>query len=184
MIEEWKTIPGTGDLYQASTLGRIRSLDRIIVKLNRWGYVGELKKKGRVLKPWRDCNGYDVVYICDSNGRKAINVHRLVAKTYIDGAAIGLDVNHKDGIKTNNVPENLEWCSRKENMAHARVTGLCKNEKMICGTPIMNGKSIFFSSASAAARWLGVNGCGAISNAANGKRRQAYGFIWKYRNVT
>jgi hypothetical protein len=181
MIEEWKTIPGTSDLYQASTLGRIRSLDRIIVQLNRWGYVGELKKKGRVLKPWRDCNGYEVVYVCESDRREAVNVHRLVAMTYLEGSGSGLDVNHKDGCKTNNSPENLEWCTRKENMAHAIAMGLVARSKPILGTPINGGEPVFFESASAAGKRMGASSCSAISNAANGKLRQAYGFFWKYQ---
>ena len=182
MIEEWKTIPGTGDLYQASTLGRIRSLDRIIVKLNRWGYMGELKKKGRVLTPWPDCNGYAVIYIAYPGRREAINVHRLVAVTFLEGSGDGLDVNHKDGIKANNRPENLEWCTRKENMAHALSMGMIKRAKRICGVPIHGGESVCFESAGVAAVSLGrtLKGGANIWMAANGKAKQAYGYYWKY----
>lgn len=180
MIEEWKTIPGTSDLYQASTLGRIRSLDRIIVKMNRWGFMGELRKKGRVLKPWHDCNGYEVIYIAGEGRREAINVHRLVAVTFLEGSGDGLDTNHKDGIKTHNNPENLEWCTRKENMAHAIETGLVKRTKPIWGAPKKGGDPVYFESATAAARAVGAYGCGNICNAANGVLKTAHGYYWKY----
>lgn len=183
MMENWKTIPGTRNLYEASTLGRIRSLDRIILKLNRWGYMGEIKKKGRVLKPWIDSNGYPVIYIAYPGRREAINIHRLIALTFLNGSGEGKDVNHKDGVKTNNSPENLEWCTRKENMAHAKAIGLVDRSMPILGTPINGGNPISFESASAAARGIGVYGCGGISNAANGKRRQAYGYYWKYITI-
>ncbi len=194
MKEEWKTIPGTSGLYQASTLGRIRSLDRIIVKLNRWGYMGELRKKGRVLKPWHDCNGYEVIYIAGNGRREAINVHRLVAVTFLEGSGEGLDTNHKDGNKTNNVPENLEWCTRKESMAHASASGLFKpntagivavnllKRKPLYGRPVNGGEEVLFSSTKEAS--LAVlgreKGRSNIASAACGKLRQAYGYFWKY----
>lgn len=182
MTEEWKTIPGTSDLYQASTLGRIRSTDRVIVKLNRWGYMGELRKRGRVLKPWLDSNGYEVIYIAIDKGRDARNVHRLIAETYLEGSGNGLDVNHKDGVKTNNRPENLEWCTRKENMAHALAAGLIKRAKPISGIPIHGGKKVVYGSAGVAALALGktLKEGPNIWRAANGKARQAYGYYWRY----
>lgn len=180
MTEEWKTIPGTSDLYQASTLGRIRSTDRIIMQLNRWGYMGELRKRGRVLKPWLDSNGYEVIYIAIDKGRDARNVHRLIAETYLEGSGNGLDVNHKDGVKTNNRPENLEWCTHKENMAHALAAGLIKRARPVWGTPINGGEPIFFVSEGAAAKGIGAYNCGNICSALKGKTKQAYGYYWRY----
>lgn len=185
MIEEWKEIPKTEGLYEASTFGRIRSLDRVIVRMNRWGFIGEVKKKGRVLSPWHDKNGYEVVYIAYPGRREAINVHRLIAKTFLKDDGNGLDTNHIDGIKTNNCPDNLEWCTRKENMAHALSMGLIKRAKRICGVPIHGGPEIVFESAGAAAQSIGkpISASAYIWMAANGKARQAYGYFWKYQTI-
>jgi hypothetical protein len=183
MIDElWKEIPGTGGLYEASTHGRIRSLDRIIVKLNRWGYMGELRKRGRVLKPWPDCNGYAVIYIAYPGRREAINVHRLVARTFLEGSGDGQDTNHKDGDKTNNHPDNLEWCTRKENMAHALSKGLVRRAKKIWGVSVKGGGIIEADSAGQTAQKLGkpLSGGANIWMAANGKANQAYGYYWRY----
>lgn len=124
IISEWKTIPETKDLYQASIYGDIKSNDRTIIKMNRWGYESELKKKGRILKPWVDSGGYYVVYLCVDGNRKAVNVHRLIALTFLPFVENKLHVNHIDGNKKNNNIDNLQWCNRSENMVHAVETGL------------------------------------------------------------
>ena len=51
-------------------------------------------------------------------------VHRIVAKCFIPNPKGRLEVNHKDGVKTNNNASNLEWCTRSENNRHAFQTGL------------------------------------------------------------
>jgi hypothetical protein len=178
--EVWRDIPGTSGAYQASDLGRVRSVDRKILKLSRWGFEIEATQNGRVLKPWTDSSGYLVVYICADGKRDAANVHRLAAETFLSPPAQdGLDVNHLDGNKQNNAPSNLEWCTRKENMAHARATGLHNPYKPIKATPIKGGKPLYFKSAKEASETLGVDD-GNISSAANGKLRQAYGYFWEH----
>ena len=111
-MEIWKRIPNT--LYEASSLGRVRSVERTIFRMSRWGFDCEIRLKSRVLKPWSDSNGYLVVYICGDGRRDPINVHRLIAQAFIQSAEGRNDVNHLDGNKQNNVPQNLEWCTKKE----------------------------------------------------------------------
>ena len=182
MYEIWRPIPDTGELYEASSFGRIRSRDRIIDRLSRWGRPIKLRKAGRVLKPWSDAGGYLAVYVCHGGERTPVNVHRLVARAFLVGSGDGLDVNHLDGCKQNNAPDNLEWCTRAENMAHARSTGLYDARKPIVGTPLDGGPLVRFQSEKAAAAALGVKR-GNISSAANGKLRQAHGYLWKYETA-
>lgn len=66
-------------------------------------------------------NGYHRVHLTVNGKRKAYSVHRLVAKKFIKGETESkCEVNHKDGDKGNNREDNLEWCTRKENMHHAK----------------------------------------------------------------
>ena len=56
--------------------------------------------------------------------RKMYLVHRLIALTYIPNSENKPDINHKDGNSLNNNVENLEWCTKSENIQHAIKSGL------------------------------------------------------------
>jgi hypothetical protein len=88
------------------------------------GRIVVLKSK-RILKQQVDGNNYRLVSIMGIGGR--VRVHNLVAETFIGKKPFGSQVNHKDGNKGNNTPENLEYISQKENLRHAFRTGLMKN---------------------------------------------------------
>lgn len=123
--EIWKDIPKYEGYYQASSLGRIRSLDRISMILGR-----PTKVIGRVIKVKHNkSNGYCVVILCVNGARKTHTVHRLVAMSWIpNNSGLG-DVNHKNGDKHDNKPDNLEWCNRSQNHLHAYKTGLKVSRK-------------------------------------------------------
>lgn len=64
-------------------------------------------------------NGYLTINLCKDGGQKCCFVHRLVALTFLgEPSSPDLVVNHKDGNKLNNIPENLEWITQIENMHH------------------------------------------------------------------
>ena len=106
MEEIWKEIDGFPN-YEVSNLGHVKS------KLTGKLVHQQLRKKGYMkVELWK-------------NGKATTkDVHVLVANAFLDGRKPGLEVNHKNGNKTDNTVTNLEWATRKENMDHAIRTGL------------------------------------------------------------
>lgn len=78
----------------------------------------------RPRKPQKTHKGYLKVFLYKPSGAKAFFVHRLVAKAFLPMRRGRIMINHKDGDKTNNHVNNLEWCSVAENNAHAKAHGL------------------------------------------------------------
>ena len=70
--------------------------------------------------------GYCYIQLWKNNKGKSLKIHRLVAQSFIPNPNNKPHVNHKNGIKTDNRVENLEWCTRSENMIHAYSNGLLK----------------------------------------------------------
>lgn len=119
-LEIWKPVPSLDGLLEASNLGRIRRVARPMIYSD--GRRGELRPgilKGHL--------GANLCYFMVSFGYKKLLVHRLVAEAFhglpIDEFA-RQTVNHINGDKLDNRPENLEWASYKRNARHARETGL------------------------------------------------------------
>lgn len=98
--------------YEVSSEGRIRNV-----------------KTKRTLKTHINRNGYEELVLRKDNKPRNQKVHRLVADSFYDGDHNGLDVNHIDGNKANNHISNLEWCTRKENIAHAFKHGLATSSR-------------------------------------------------------
>lgn len=113
MSEAWKDIPGYEGRYQASTSGRIRSVDHYV----RCGKNGKGSRlvRGRVLRPGRYCKAghISVVLGKGTNGRP---VHQLVALTFLGPVPDGMEVLHNDGNPTNNQLRNLRYGTRTENI--------------------------------------------------------------------
>lgn len=130
MCEQWADIPGYEDYYQASNLGRIRSLDCIRTVVRGWK-ISSKKIKGEIIAQRIGMhNTYYVVTLKIEKGKsKTELVHRLVALAFLNPAhKLQTQVNHIDGNKLNNSVENLEWVTPSENVQHALHTGLRKTK--------------------------------------------------------
>lgn len=115
MEEIWKEVNGYEGFYEVSSLGRVRSIScRIADKRCPNGKY----HKGRILKPGYTVNGYLQVLLRANGKYKSCRVHRLVAEAFIPNTENKSEVNHKNGVKTDNRLENLEWNTRSENAAH------------------------------------------------------------------
>lgn len=114
-MEIWKSIPGFEGYYEASTFGNIRSLDRYCELDGRWGRYTRFKP-GKMMTPKFDGRGLYLMIVLSKDGvTKKYLVHRLIAMTFVDNPNNLPEVNHIDENKTNNRPENLEWCDHKYN---------------------------------------------------------------------
>lgn len=101
-MEEWRDIEGYEGSYMVSNTGKVKALQRVIVR-------------ERILKPGI-VGGYERVNLYDENGAKQEYVHRLVAKAFLDNPESLPYINHKDEDKRNNNVDNLEWCTPAYNV--------------------------------------------------------------------
>ena len=158
--EIWKEIPGFEKLYEASNLGRIRSVDGKITYTERHG---ARKWKGRILKNKTKIphnSGFRVSLWKDGEEKTWLS-HRLVAMAFlgipkdieIKGTGQRMTVNHKDGNRLNNRIENLEWLTLEDNIKHAFKNDLMSTCKKV--VLIIDSKRKEFRSMSEAGKYLG-----------------------------
>lgn len=114
--EKWKDIPGY-EGYIISDKGRVIS--------KRNPVASALKSKKGLLYLGTDNSGYVTCTLYTGPKKKStVRVHRIVAIAFIDRVKDCMFVNHKNGIKTDNRVDNLEWVNRSQNHLHAYATGL------------------------------------------------------------
>ena len=186
MEEIWKDIKGYEGLYQVSNLGRVRRVKKIKIVTNN------------ILKQSKNLRGYLGVTLSKNNVRVRRQIHRLVAEAFIENKNNFSQVNHKDEDKTNNCVDNLEWCDAKYNINYGsginRRKEKLKGRKPSSKTVEASRKSLSkrvlqfdkngnfiekFSSTMDVQRKKGYSNSN-ISRCCIGKRKSAYGFVWKY----
>lgn len=122
--EVWRKIPDYNNIYEVSNKGRVRRLDFYA----DWD-VSNRFIKGGLCSICYNKQGYSVVGFRNEEGKpRTHQVHRLVAYAFLPNPNNLPQINHIDGVKTNNCVENLEWCSSSHNIKHAYDTGLRKTQ--------------------------------------------------------
>lgn len=121
--EIWKPVVGYEELYEVSSIGRVKSL-------------GRRHYKSKILKPGSTKKGYKSVNLSDNNCiNKRWTVHRIVLLAFTPNPENKPWINHIDNNPSNNRIENLEWCTPRENTQHALKYGnITPYKKKIKGT--------------------------------------------------
>lgn len=151
MEEEWRDIPGYEGIYQASSYGRIRTKPGKVTytathRVRHW--------KTRVLKHKGDAKAGFRVSLYLNRKPKDWLVHRLVAMAFHGVPDEYMTVNHINGDRNNNTPENLEWLSLADNIKHGFRTGLYSNNQLPVSLILPNKTIKHFDSLSEASRFL------------------------------
>lgn len=183
---EWKDIAGYEGHYQISNYGNVKSLSRTI-KNSRYQF-GSVKD--RTLKQAINTNGYSFVSLRLNGKQKSVSIHRLVAIAFLANPDAKEQVNHINGVKSDNRVENLEWVTRSENVLHAYRSLKRKSSQQgkvgkesFSAIPIsqydMQGNFVaYFESQKDASIKTGVN-ARSINMCYKRKQKTAGGFVWK-----
>ena len=187
IMEIFKDIIGYEGLYQISNLGNVKTLKRSV---NRGNKMKCYFRKEKIMKPSINVTGYYYVILSLNDIPKRESIHRLVAINFIDNLENKPQVNHINGIRTDNRVENLEWCTASENVKHSYTVlkrvpyplgkfGSNSNvSKPILQYDLNGNFLIKFASQKEAAEKTGTNNqC--ISLCFKGKIKTAGGFTWK-----
>lgn len=160
--EVWIDITDYEGLYQVSNLGRVKRVET-----------------QHILTQSKTSKYYSVV-LCKSGKLKGFNVHRLVAIAFVTNVNNYPCVNHKDEETTNNIAENLEWCTYTYNMNYGTVQQRISQtqskpvkQKTKCGKTVGE-----FASALQAQKETGINNAN-IRQCVCGNRKTAGGFVWE-----
>ena len=173
MIETWRPIVGYEDRFEVSNLGRVRHILFVNNKI--------VKPQKKIMKIAISKRNRAYISLKKNGQRKNKIVHRLVAEAFKPKIEGKNEENHIDGNSLNNCVENLEWCTKKENMAHAYANNLSKlpqynkaNSKRIKRN---DGKS--YENAYAAAKELNVSVC-SIRDVLKGRIKTCKGYKFEY----
>jgi len=146
-IEIWKDVKNYEGIYEISSFGNIRSVDRITISSKK-----QIKYKSKILSQRLGKQGYFYVVLCKNGNPKTFNIHQLSAMAFLNHVPCRykLVVNHINFIKTDNRVENLEVITNRQNSLKLNIksssiyTGVsfCKLKKLWKSQIYINGKTI------------------------------------------
>jgi len=119
-MEIWKEIQGFEGLYEISTYGRIRTVEKMQRYLLRNKQPAQRRIPAHLLSTQLNNRGYRIVHIYKNNCRHVRTVHRLVALTFLPNPQRKPEVHHLDRNRANPALSNLEWLTRSENLKRIR----------------------------------------------------------------
>lgn len=176
MLEIWKDIPGYEGSYQASSLGQIRSLDRVVM-----GRHGKMRLKGCILRPSinnrRPNNRRYFMVVLSLEGRcKPRLIHRLVLETFVGPRPDNMETRHGPKGNLDNTLGNLCWGTKSENRQDCKRDGTDGNKIVYCS----DGRK--FNSSVEAAQIIGISDS-RISACCRGIQNSAGGFNWSFEGT-
>lgn len=113
--EIWKAVPGYEGWYDVSNFGRIRSYHN---------YGNGRRREPRMIRATKDCFGYLQITLCLQAIHEQKKVHQVVASAFLPKGGVGMQIDHVNGVKTDNRADNLEWVTPKENTLRSVALGL------------------------------------------------------------
>lgn len=179
--EEWRDIKDFEGLYQISSLGRVRSLDKKVLQKNKFNKTQYVPYKGKILKPQKQINGYETIDLHKQGKFVRKLIHRLVAETFIPNLNNLSYINHKDNNISNNHVDNLEWCTQSYNIQYAYDNGnkIPPNMRKVQQMNDKGETQATFISIQEAERKTNIKASN-ISKCCRGLRNKAGGYKWQY----
>ena len=191
MSEVWKPIEGWEGRYEVSNMGKVRSLN--------YHMTGKTKE----LSPITSGKGYLMIGLCRDCKMKWAKVHRLVASAFLPNPENKPQVNHKNGVKTDNRADNLEWVTDSENLRHAYNMGLKKGnpewgrtlgslyggkgrssllerrKRSVIAINLQTGEEMAFESAAEVECKLGIYHS-SVTRVCDGRQKSSKGYTFRY----